>query len=52
MTKKPKTTFEQQIEDNLRRVYQRTLEQEVPDRFSILLQKLREQDQEQQEQNQ
>ncbi|MDO5529628.1 MAG: NepR family anti-sigma factor [Paracoccus sp. (in: a-proteobacteria)] len=36
--------LEKQIDENLRRVYQRETEQEVPDRFLDLLQKLREQE--------
>jgi len=32
------------IDDNLKRVYQETLEQEVPDRFKKLLAQLREQE--------
>jgi hypothetical protein len=38
-----KTRLDQQIDENLRKVYQRTLEEEVPDRFHDLLRKLREQ---------
>ena len=37
-------SLEKQIDENLRRVYQRDAEQEVPDRFLDLLQKLREQE--------
>lgn len=40
----PKTSFEDQIEENLRKVYQKTLEEQVPDRFMDLLEKLRQQD--------
>ena len=32
---------QQEIDENLRRVYQEALEQELPDRFSQLLQQLR-----------
>ncbi len=39
-----KTSLDEQIEENLRKVYQRTLEEKVPDRFQILLEKLKEQD--------
>lgn len=41
---KPKTSLDEQIEENLRKVYQRTLEEDVPDRFMDLLEKLKEQD--------
>lgn len=40
----PKTSLDEQIEENLRKVYQRTLEEDVPDRFMDLLEKLKEQD--------
>jgi hypothetical protein len=40
----PKTSLEEQIEENLRKVYQKTLEEQVPDRFMDLLEKLRQQD--------
>lgn len=39
-----KTPLEEQIEENLRKVYQKTLEEQVPDRFMDLLEKLRQQD--------
>jgi hypothetical protein len=39
-----KTRLEEQIDENLRRVYQQQLEEEVPDRFQELLRRLREQD--------
>ncbi len=35
---------EQQIDDNLRKVYQKTLEEQVPDKLLSLLDRLREQD--------
>ena len=35
---------EQQIDDNLRKVYQKTLQEQVPDKLLSLLDKLREQD--------
>lgn len=35
--------LEQQIDENLRKVYQNTLEEDVPERFHDLLRKLREQ---------
>ena len=41
---KDKGRLEQQIDDNLRKVYQRHLEEEVPDRFTDLLAKLKEAD--------
>lgn len=36
---------EQQINENLRRIYQQKLEEDVPDHLQQLLQRLREQDQ-------
>lgn len=39
-----KTALEKQIDENLRRVYDEDQSQNVPDRFLILLQQLREQD--------
>ncbi|PTQ74919.1 NepR family anti-sigma factor [Celeribacter persicus] len=39
-----KHELDEQIEANLRRVYQKTLEEEIPDRFLDLLEKLKEQD--------
>ncbi|MFI0396432.1 NepR family anti-sigma factor [Paracoccus jiaweipingae] len=36
--------IEQQIDENLRRVYQEDTTKEVPDRFMALLQQLREQE--------
>ena len=38
-----KKRWDEQIDENLRKVYQSTLEEEVPDRFHALLRKLREQ---------
>jgi hypothetical protein len=35
--------LEQQIDENLRKVYEKTLEEDVPERFHDLLRKLREQ---------
>ena len=35
---------QEQIDENLRKVYQKTLQEEVPDRFMSLLQQLRDQD--------
>lgn len=35
---------ERVIDDNLKRVYEETLEEGIPDRFKDLLQKLKEQD--------
>ncbi|WP_126975227.1 NepR family anti-sigma factor [Frigidibacter oleivorans] len=37
-------TVERQIDENLRRVYQQMVDEEVPDKFMQLLQKLKEQD--------
>lgn len=39
-----KSNLERQIEENLRRVYQKTVEEDVPDRFRNLLEQLREQE--------
>jgi hypothetical protein len=39
-----KTRLEEQIDENLRRVYRDRLEEDVPDRFKDLLRQLREQD--------
>ena len=39
-----KSSLQAQIDDNLKRVYQEALEQDVPDRFKELLQKLKEKD--------
>ena len=36
-----KPALHQQIDENLKRVYQETLEEEVPDRFRLLLEELR-----------
>jgi hypothetical protein len=36
--------YMRQIDENLRRVYQETAAEEVPDRFQKLLQRLKEQD--------
>ncbi|WP_321364656.1 NepR family anti-sigma factor [uncultured Celeribacter sp.] len=41
---KPKPNLDEQIEMNLKKVYQKTLEEEVPDRFLELLEQLKEQD--------
>ncbi len=41
---KPRSSLETTIDDNLKRVYQATLEEEVPERFRDLLAQLREQD--------
>jgi hypothetical protein len=38
-----KPRVDEQIDENLRRVYRKTLEEEVPERFHELLRKLREQ---------
>ena len=36
-----KPALQQQIDENLKRVYKETLEEEVPDRFRLLLEELR-----------
>ncbi|MDQ2094972.1 NepR family anti-sigma factor [Rhodalgimonas zhirmunskyi] len=41
---KPKSRLEQQIDENLRKVYQQDAEPEMPDRFMKLLEQLKEQD--------
>ncbi|MGB5556519.1 MAG: NepR family anti-sigma factor [Paracoccaceae bacterium] len=41
---KPKSGLERQIEENLKKVYQKTVEEDVPDRFTDLLKQLKEQD--------
>ncbi len=42
MTEEPKkTNVAQQIDENLRRAYQRVLETDVPDRFAQLLEQLK-----------
>ena len=40
----PKSGLERQIEENLKKVYQKTVEEDVPDRFADLLRQLKEQD--------
>ncbi|WP_083445008.1 NepR family anti-sigma factor [Pseudorhodobacter aquimaris] len=40
----PKAKLRQQIDQNLKRVYQEALEEDVPDRFKDLLLKLRDKD--------
>ncbi len=39
-----KSSLERQIEENLKKVYRRTVEEDVPDRFAELLRQLKEQD--------
>lgn len=39
-----KTRLEQQIDENLRRVYREQLEEGIPERFQDLLRQLKEQD--------
>jgi len=39
-----RTAIDQQIDDNLRRIYQQALEEEIPDHLKQLLERLREQD--------
>lgn len=41
---KPKNNLDFQIEQNLRKVYERTVQEEVPDRFKDLLQRLKDQE--------
>ena len=41
-----KSEIEREIDENLRRVYRQMIEQEVPDRFTQLLDQLRHQEQE------
>lgn len=41
-----KSRIEQEIDENLRRVYQLMIEQDVPERFTQLLDQLRQQEQE------
>ena len=41
---KPKSSLERQIDENLRKVYQQAIQEEVPDRFKDLLSRLKEQD--------
>ncbi len=38
------TKLQEQIDENLRKVYQKTLQEDVPDRLVSLLKQLREQD--------
>nr|WP_319250023.1 NepR family anti-sigma factor [uncultured Celeribacter sp.] len=38
------SSFDSQIEDNLRRVYERTVNEEIPDRFKDLLAQLKAQE--------
>ncbi len=46
MTKKRRNTkVDQQIDENLRRVYSEAAQEPVPDRFTQLLEQLREQEQ-------
>jgi len=42
--RKSRHELDEQIEANLKRVYQKTLDEELPDRFRDLLEKLKEQD--------
>ena len=42
MNSKPKSPVSQQIDENLKRIYDETLKEDVPDRFAELLTKLRE----------
>lgn len=42
--KTPKSNLERQIDENLRKVYQQTVEEDVPDRFLGLLNQLKEQE--------
>ena len=40
-SKETKKTIDRQIEENLKRVYNEALEQDVPDRFRELIEKLK-----------
>jgi len=52
MTNKRRTSrLQQQIDDNLRRVYSDTVQEPLPDRFSHLLDKLRAQESEEHQDN-
>ncbi|MCU9850244.1 NepR family anti-sigma factor [Defluviimonas sp. WL0024] len=42
-----KTKLQEQIDENLKRVYHEALEQELPDRFKDLLDQLRQKDEKQ-----
>ncbi|MGB8623688.1 MAG: NepR family anti-sigma factor [Paracoccaceae bacterium] len=44
MQKDEKSRLNRQIDENLRRVYQSNLEEEIPDRFKELLERLKKQD--------
>ncbi len=46
MASTQKKTSQMQIDENLKKVYQEVLEDEIPDRFRDLLAQLREQDRE------
>lgn len=41
MSEKPKNRLDEQIDENLRRVYQSAVSEPVPDRFAQLLEQLR-----------
>ncbi|WP_380058013.1 NepR family anti-sigma factor [Falsihalocynthiibacter sp. SS001] len=41
---KPSPEMQRQIDENLKRVFQQTADEELPDRFKELLDKLKEQD--------
>lgn len=43
-SKKPKSNLEQQIDENLKKVYRKTIEEDVPDRFMDLLAQLKQQE--------
>ena len=42
--KAPSTRPSREIDENLRRVYQQTVEEDIPDRLKALVEKLRQQD--------
>ena len=44
-SEKSEDKFSEQIDENLRKVFQRTLDEDVPDKFMDLLSKLKDQDQ-------
>ena len=42
--KKPSSSMQQQIDENLKRVFQEKVDEELPDRFKQLLARLKQQD--------
>lgn len=47
MKNKPKSERERAIDENLKRVFEETLDEGIPDRFKNLLSQLKQQDQDQ-----